>query len=383
MKNITNCCVCGDGKLKNIISLNKFPITGIFNQRKKLNCKSYDLNLSECNKCNHLQLKKLVSKNILYDSRYYNRTGKSHLSLQAYDYFKKFIFKNKKSTYLGNLLEIGCNDITMLKKFSKYSKKSLGIDPIWRGQRLNFGKIKVLGKFIEDVNFKKDIKFVPDTIISTHNLEHIEDPFSLLNNLSKSIKDNGMIFIEVPDATTMIKKLRYDQIFHQHYHYFTLISLKNLASRAGLELIDHDLNKFFWGGSLMVALRKTKKNNKKILKNKTINSLVKINFKKFKDKYKKIKYKINNSKNLLGYGAGQMTPTFAYHLNSKFHELDYILDDDKSKNNRYYPGIKPKILFASNFKFDKNYTFLITALDGVTPIKKKLRMNKLNDIISI
>ena len=64
-------------------------------------------------------------------------------------------------------------------------------------KKLNFGKIKVLGKFIENVNFEKDIKFVPDTVISTHNLEHIEDPLSLLKNLSKSIKNNGTIFIEV------------------------------------------------------------------------------------------------------------------------------------------------------------------------------------------
>ena len=43
----------------------------------------------------------------------------------------------------------------MLKKFSKYSKKTLGIDPIWSGKKLNFGKIKVLGKFIENVNFER------------------------------------------------------------------------------------------------------------------------------------------------------------------------------------------------------------------------------------
>ena len=195
MKYLKKCSVCGNKNLKKIISLNKFPITGIFNKTNKLKSKTHNLNLNECSKCNHLQLYNLVSKNILYDSRYYNRTGKSHLSLQAYDYFKKFIFRNKKNNSLGNLLEIGCNDITMLKKFSKYSKKTLGIDPIWSGKKLNFGKIKVLGKFIENVNFEKDIKFVPDTVISTHNLEHIEDPLSLLKNLSKSIENNGTIFI--------------------------------------------------------------------------------------------------------------------------------------------------------------------------------------------
>ena len=65
----------------------------------------------------------LYFKNIYTPPRYYNRTGKSHLSLQAYDYFKNLYLEIKK-IILGNLLEIGCNDITMLKKFSKYSKNS-------------------------------------------------------------------------------------------------------------------------------------------------------------------------------------------------------------------------------------------------------------------
>lgn len=379
----TNCPICKKSEIKNLILFKKFPITGIFIKKKIDKFQKFDLDLGVCKNCNHLQLRKLVSKKILYNDKYYNRTGKSHLSLQAYDFFKKFIFKNKKKKNLGNLMEIGCNDITMLKKFSKFSAKSLGVDPIWRGKKVNFGKVKVLGKFIEDVNFKKDLNFKPDTIISTHNLEHIEDPLKLFKVLSSLINKDGMIFIEVPDATTMIKNLRYDQIFHQHYHYFTLNSLKNLATKAGLKVVDHDLNKKFWGGSLMVAMKKFKITKNEIKKNYNFDKIVMINFKKFKRKYKKLKDKIVTSDNLVAYGAGQMTPTFAYHLNSKFNEIKYFLDDDKSKNNTYYPGLKPKILYAKNYTLNKNFSYLVTALDGVFSIRNKLQKNKIRKIISI
>ena len=56
-----------------------------------------------------------MSKKILYDAKYYNRTGKSHLSLQAYDFFKKFIFKNKRKYDLGNLMEIDVMILLCLK----------------------------------------------------------------------------------------------------------------------------------------------------------------------------------------------------------------------------------------------------------------------------
>ncbi len=379
----TSCPICKKRALKNLILFKKFPITGIFTKKRNKKFQKFDLDLGICKNCNHLQLRKLVSKKILYDAKYYNRTGKSHLSLQAYDFFKKFIFKNKRKYDLGNLMEIGCNDITMLKKFSKFSTKSLGVDPIWRGKKVNFGKVKVLGKFVEDVNFKKDLNFKPDTIISTHNLEHIEDPLKLFKVLSNLVDNNGMIFIEVPDATTMIKNLRYDQIFHQHYHYFTLNSLKNLATKAGLKVIDYDLNKKFWGGSLMVAMKKNKIIKNDIKKKLNFDKIVMRNFKKFKKKYEKLKEKITESENLIAYGAGQMTPTFAYHLDSKFDEIKFFLDDDKSKNNTFYPGLKPKILYAKNKNFNKDFSYLVTALDGVISIRNKLHKNKIHKIISI
>ncbi len=377
------CCVCGKGKLKSITNFKNFPLTGIFTKKFSLKNKNYNLQLGICNICSHLQLKKIVPKAILYNSKYYNRTGKSHLSIQAYDFFKNFIFKTLKKNKLGNLLEIGCNDITMLKKFSRYSKIAFGIDPIWRGKKYKFRNIKVLGKFIESVDFKKDLNFTPDTIISTHNLEHIENPFKVLQKLSFCINDGATIFIEVPDGETMINNLRFDQIFHQHYHYFTLNSLKNLGNRLGLEVKSFSLNKKFWGGSLMVAMRKNNKIKNKIIKSRNLKIKVKKNFIKFKKKYEIIKKKISKSKNLIAYGAGQMTPTFAYHLKSNFRKIKYILDDDKSKNRYFYPKLKPQIIYAKKIKFDKNKHYLITALDGVIPIKAKLKNLNIKKIISI
>ena len=383
MINNIECCVCGKGKLKTLANFKKFPITGIFIKKFFSKNKKYDLKIGICNICSHLQLKRIVPKNILYNSKYYNRTGKSHLSMQAYGFFKKFIFKTLKKKKLGNLLEIGCNDITMLKKFSKYCKIAFGIDPIWRGKKNKFKKLKLLGKFIENVNFKKDINFIPDTVISTHNFEHIEDPFKMLKKLSSVINKDSTVFIEVPDGKTMIDNLRFDQIFHQHYHYFTLNSLKNIARRANLEVKSYSLNKKFWGGSLMVAMRKTNKINKKIIKSKKVEKKFRKNLNLFKKKYVSLSKKINSSESIIGYGAGQMTPTFAYHLKSNFRKIKYILDDDKSKNQHFYPELKPQIIYANKIKFDENKYYLITALDGVVPIKAKLKNLNIKKIISI
>ena len=244
--------------------------------------------------------------------------------------------------------------------------------------------MSVIGKYIEEVDFQKDVGFQADIVISTHNLEHIENPKKVLSQLVGNLKDDAIIFIEVPDSSSMIKNLRFDQIFHQHYQYFNLNSLKNLAEQIGYEVFDNTINKEFWGGSLLTAIRKKRSKNKLILKKiKNFDRLVINKFSKFKEKYLTLSRKIVSLKsNIYGYGAGQMTPSFSYHLKNNFKKIINIIDDNKYRNNFYYPGLKPQIQFAKRHNLNKNNYYLITALDGTKAIKKKLQNNKINKIIS-
>ena len=68
----------------------------------------------------------------------------------------------------------------------------------------------------------------------------------------------------------------------------------------------------------------------------------------FKKSINKLKEEVKRKKNLIGYGAGQMVPSFAYHLNSDLSFLDYIVDDNKKRNNLRYPYLKPNLKY-----FDK------------------------------
>ena len=122
---------------------------------------------------------------------------------------------------------------------------------------------------------------------------------------------------------------------------------------------------------------------KKIIKkDKYLIKLFKKNLIKFKNKYKKLSIKVNdNNKKIVGYGAGQMTQSLAYHLKSRFDNLNYILDDNRSRHNLYYPELNPIIKF-NNKKMKSNETYLITALDGAKSIKNKLIQNKIKKIIN-
>ncbi len=377
---IDSCQICSSKNLHKQINLKKFPLTGIFyKKKKKINFKSnYDQSLKNCKDCGHLQLENFIDPKILYNNMYANRTSQNHLSENAMNFFSNCFNKITKKK-LDSILEIGSNDLKFANHLLPKCKTYYAVDPIWIGKRKKIGKkIRVFGSYIENFSFKKNIKKPLDALISTHNLEHIGDPIKVLREAVKYIKPDGHIFIEVPDADLMIKNLRFDQVFHQHYHYFNINSLSNIAEKINCKIITKTINYKYWGGSLLVVMQKKKNSLDKPVKSNflSISKKIKKNYSKFKDKYKVLKKKLKKDKNrLYGYGAGQMTPSFAYHLKSNLSFLNFIIDDNPKRNNYKYFNLSPKIFFKDKKKVKSNFVALITALDGTNPISKKLRKN--------
>ena len=128
------------------------------------------------------------------------------------NFLKIFCLNVAKKKKLDNILEIGCNDLKLLKSLKKNSNTIFGIDPIWINKKNPSKKnFKIIGDYAETVNFKKKIKVKIKLFLNTHNLEHIENPYKLLKKVVNFASDDALFFIEVPDADLMIKNYRFDQ----------------------------------------------------------------------------------------------------------------------------------------------------------------------------
>ena len=137
IKSIKKCAVCESKKIKKLINLKKFPLTGIFvkkNINKNFNY-YFNQGLNICKDCGHLQLANFVSPDLLYNNVYANRTSESFLSDNAINFFKNFMQKVIKKKKVNGLLEIGCNDIKLLQSLKNKFSKLYGIDPIWKKKK--------------------------------------------------------------------------------------------------------------------------------------------------------------------------------------------------------------------------------------------------------
>lgn len=144
-----------------------------------------------------------------------------------------------KSVIRGNsLLEIGAGEGLALEFFEQKGFNVFGIEPskknvIVINKKLKKGKCFI--GFAEDLSIF-NTKF--DIIIMSHILEHTINCREIILNLSKSLSNDGILFIEVPNCEN--KKLIKQSINEPHVYHFTKKSLYNLVISLGYQVIKID-----------------------------------------------------------------------------------------------------------------------------------------------
>jgi hypothetical protein len=146
----------------------------------------------------------------------------------------------------------------------------------------------------------------------------------LFSGFSLLLKEDGIIVFEFQYFIDLIKSNIFDNFYHEHYLYYSLISLRNILASYNLDVFDACHIKAH-GGSLRVFVKKKSNYNYKITKRFYLifNKEQKMNIHKLKilKKFKKtiftnrIKYlnilrKIRKKNNIIAYGAAAKSTIF-------------------------------------------------------------------------
>ena len=234
-----------------LIDLGEQAISSYFSDKDE-DLPTYPLVLGRCSNCGLVQLKHTVKPEKLYTSFYGYRSGineqmTTHLQGAA-DYALKF-FEEAEYEHL-NILDIGCNDGTLLKKFS-ICKTRNGID-LCSDQFKDF--------YDKTWNIVKGS--FPSEKLRSNNYEIIMS-FSMLydiSNVNQFFKEiscileekKGIWIAEQSYLPLMLETNSYDTIVHEHLEYYTLEPLVYLAKHNGLKIVDISENNCN-GGSIRIA----------------------------------------------------------------------------------------------------------------------------------
>ena len=199
----------------------------------------------------------------------------------------------------------------------------------------------------------------------------------MLSLLSKK----GTIIIEVQYLMNTLKDLTFDNIYHEHYNYWSLTSLINFFNKFDAKIFKSERIDTH-GGSIRIYIKKDKKvkidaSVKKMLLDEDNFGIKKYEtYKRFGEKVYKIRENVlqnikklkSQNKKIIGFGAPAKATTALNFFGIK-DEIDFIVEDNKLKHKKFIPGVKIPIKSKSEIK-NKNNILLVLAWNFYDFIKK-------------
>ena len=159
-------------------------------------------------------------------------------------------------------LDIACNDGTLLSYVPNNIKK-LGIDPAEDSFKEESSKIAddIVQDFFTLENYKKSKfkKKKAKVVTCIAMFYDLDEPVDFLKDVSKVMDDDGLFVIQMSYTPLMIKQLAFDNICHEHVYYWGLTSMQKLLNKAGLKVVDAQVNDVN-GGSFRLYIKKKKSN---------------------------------------------------------------------------------------------------------------------------
>ena len=353
---MNSCLFCKNKNFEIFYNLKSFPIYfGAIPKKDNYKIKKFPLQVSYCKKCNLVQQTKRLKENILnqvYSSKYYNCPSpkKSGMGKREINKFWNFFrsIKQKK----GKSLEIASFDGYLMGLMKNIGWDVHGCDPAneSKNAKRKFGK-KIKTVFYRAGVYKKK-EF--DLIIFRNLFEHIYDYKKFLNNVNYSLKDDGHIFIDVPNIKEIIKAGSFGVFFHQHISYFSKNTITSILNSYGFKV-----KKIFEGNpNLFIYAKKNPIRNKFIKKNND-NFFLKKNIKKSYYTKKKIIRIFENKKNkkIVLFGMSALATSIVNFLPENLKKKIILLsDNDVTKQKKLLCGFNMEISHPSKLltlKYDK------------------------------
>lgn len=328
---------------------------------------SYPLRVYVCDNCWLVQTEDYVGSETLFppDYVYFSSTSATWLK-HAKDYTDKItalLGLNRDSL----VIEIASNDGYLLKNFVQKDIPCLGIEPAEQVAEVAERQgIPVLRRFfnkeLAEELAQKGQK--ADLIIGNNVYAHVPDINDFTIGLKRALKPNGTITLEFPHLLKLIQFAQFDTIYHEHYSYLSLCTVKRIFEKAGLKIWDVEELPTH-GGSLRIYgchredIRVESNSVKNLLEEEMKEGLRDLKlYSEFQDKVNRIKNMFlmflidckGKKKSVAGYGAAAKAATLINYAGIKPDLIPYICDAATSKQGKYLPGSHIPIMHPSVLK---------------------------------
>ena len=381
MKYHNKCRICFSEDLIDIVNLGNQALSSVFPKEEEPDPTKSPLELIKCQSCKFVQLRHSADLDEMYGTTYGYYSGLSKSMVKHLNCKAEELLELVKPPLNANVLDIGCNDGTLLNHYLGKAKRSdlnaYGVDPSSEKFKSFINpKVNIFYEFFgsDFINKFQDKKF--HIITSIAMFYDLDDPKDFVKTISCCLSKDGVWSLELSYLPLFLKQLSYDQLCHEHVGYYNLIDLKNIFLKFDLCIFEVSLNDMNGGSIYLKVCHKealSKYNNPKnqdlinklLLSEKIMEEENSIG--KLENRLSNHKYEIRNcldmikssGKKVLGYGASTKGNILLHYCEISKEDIEFIGDLNTEKHTRFTPGTRIPIKSHDDIKKMKpDYLFV-------------------------
>ncbi len=257
MTRIQKCRVSGSGNLMSVVNLGTQELTGVFPRTTEQPVTAGPLELVWSPESQLLQLGASFDLGEMYGDNYGYRSGLNasmvnHLTNKVQNLEKKYPLDDGDC-----VIDIGSNDATTLKAYQTRNVKRIGVDPTGRKFAQYYPpEIQLIPEFFPTPGLQEAVGGSRVKIITSISMFYdLEDPIAFARAVGDILDRNGVWHLEQSYMPSMIRLNSYDTICHEHLEYYSLHSLQYVLDRAGLRILEVQMNSVNGGSFAVTACR--------------------------------------------------------------------------------------------------------------------------------
>ncbi|HEX6087200.1 MAG TPA: class I SAM-dependent methyltransferase [Thermoanaerobaculia bacterium] len=333
----------------------------------------YPLVAQVCGRCFLVQVPSLVTPEHLFsDYAYFSSYSDSWLA-HARDYARAITARLGLGAR-SQVVEIASNDGYLLQNFREAGIPVLGIEPAANvGAVARERGIETWTTFFGTAA-AREIAGRADLLIANNVLAHVPDLNDFVEGLRIALAPQGTITIEFPHLLQLVRHVQFDTIYHEHFSYFSLMTVEKVLDAHGLQVVDVEEIPTH-GGSLRVYARHRDagggqailpvpsdprgqdtqdrqdclSSTAAVLRKERELGLDRLEtYRRFDESVRACKRSLlrfligarEKGKRVAGYGAPAKASTLLNYCGARTDLIDYTVDRSAQKQGRFVPGVR-------------------------------------------
>lgn len=387
------CCrFCGSSHRRRVVDLGMSPLCESYLRADQLNEMEpfYPLHVWVCERCFLVQLEEYVTgEDIFTDYAYFSSFSDSWL--QHCQRYVDQMIDQLPLTSKSKVIEIASNDGYLLQYFVQRGIPALGIEPAANVAKVAESKgVPTLVKFfgVDTARELADAGQRADLILGNNVLAQVPDLNDFVGGMKILLAPTGVITIEFPHLLRTIDGNQFDQVYHEHFSYFSLYAAERIFGAHGLPIFDvEELSTH--GGSIRIYAHHAEDTAREVTQRlvdlrareaaagiATLEYYQDFEMRVQETKRKLLEFLIEAKragKRVVGYGAPGKGNTLLNYCGIRTDFVDFTVDRSPHKHGKFLPGTHIPIYSPERLMETRPDYVLILPWNLKTEIMEQLR----------